>query len=220
MYIVIVGAGQIGSNLAKSLLALGRELLVVERDHRRIEKLTEEIGSGVVEGDGSALEVLEQAGVSRASIVIATTESDETNLSVCQLAKHVFKTPRTMALMNNPAHDALFHLLGIDVVINKTRLIISQIEEEIGDSTLVHLVGRRGDNMDIVSIAIPPDAAVIGRVLSDLDLPPNSFISLIVKDEGPVLPMADLSLASGDQVILVTAPDEEQILHEILTGID
>ena len=192
----------------------------MERNHQRIEKLTEEIGSGVVEGDGSALEILKQAGVSRASIVISTTESDETNLAVCQLSKHVFKTPRTMAVMNNPSHDALFHLLGIDVVINKTRLMISQIEEEIGDSTLVHLLGRRGDNIDIVSIAIPPDAAVIGRELSDLDLPPNSFVSLVIKDEGPVLPTSDLILTSGDQVILVTAPDEEQILHDVLTGID
>ena len=220
MYIVIVGAGQIGSNLAKSLLALGRELVVVERDPQKLEKLTEEIGSGVVKGDGSALEVLKQAGVSRASVVIATTGSDETNLAVCQLAKHVFQTPRTMAVINNPTHESLFHLLGIDVVINRTRLIISQIEEEIGDSTLVHLVGRRGNNLDIVSIAIPPDAAVIGSLVGDLDLPPNSFISLVVKDEGPVLPTSELSLASGDQVILITAPDEEQILHEILTGIN
>jgi trk system potassium uptake protein TrkA len=220
MYIVIVGAGQIGSNLAKSLLALGREVVVVERDSQRIANLTEEIGSGVVEGDGSTLEVLKASGVSRASIVIAATESDETNLAVCQLAKHVFQTPRTLAVICNPAHDALFQLLGIDVVINRTRLIMSHIEEEIGNSTLVHQVSSGGDNMDIVSISIPSDAAVVGSSLGALDLPPNSFICLVVKDEGPVLPKSDLSLASGDRLIMVTAPDEEQVLYEIFTGIN
>jgi trk system potassium uptake protein TrkA len=125
-----------------------------------------------------------------------------------------------MAIVGNPAHDALFQLLGIDVVINRTRIITSQIEEEIGDSALVHLVSRRGDSIDIVSVSIPPDAAVIGSSLGDLDLPPNSFISLVVKDEGPVLPRSDLSLASGDQLIIVTAPDEEQVLFEMLTGIN
>ena len=220
MYIVIVGAGQVGSNLAKSLLALGKEVLVVERDSQRIETLTEEIGSCVVKGDGSTIPVLEHAGVSRASIVIAATGLDETNLAVCQLAKHVFQTPRTMAIVGNPAHDALFQLLGIDVVINRTRIITSQIEEEIGDSALVHLVSRRADSIDIVSVSIPPDAAVIGSSLGDLDLPPNSFISLVVKDEGPVLPRSDLSLASGDQLIMVTALDEEQVLYELLTGIN
>ena len=220
MYIVIVGAGQVGSNLAKSLLALGKEVVVVERDSQRIETLTEEIGSCVVKGDGSTIAALEHAGVSRASIVIAASGLDETNLAVCQLAKHVFQTPRTMAIVGNPAHDALFQLLGIDVVINRTRIITSQIEEEIGDSPLVHLVSRRGDSIDIVSVSIPPDAAVIGSSLGDLDLPPNSFISLVVKDEGPVLPRSDLSLASGDQLIMVTAPDEEQVLYEMLTGIN
>ena len=118
MYAVIVGCGRIGFNLAKALIAVGHEVTVIEDDQYRSQKIIDELGSMVIQGDGSSITTLKVAGVSRADLVIAVTQSDEVNLAVCQMSKAVFNAPKTMALVKNPAHAALFRLLGIDSVIN------------------------------------------------------------------------------------------------------
>lgn len=220
MYAVIVGCGRIGFNLAKALIAVGHEVTVIEDDQYRSQKITDELGSMVIQGDGSSITTLKVAGVSRADLVIAVTQSDEVNLAVCQMSKAVFNAPKTMALVKNPAHAALFRLLGIDSVINSTHLIISNIEEEAPNRPLVHLLNLQRHNMDIVALSIPPDAAVVGQPLSQIDLPPNSFITLVVKDEGPFLPEENLVIKAGDDLIVVTITNEEQALYEILTGVE
>ena len=220
MYAVIVGCGRIGFNLAKALIAVGHEVTVIEKDQSRSQKITDELGSMVIQGDGSSIATLKVAGVSRADLTIAVTQYDEVNLAVCQISKAVFNAPRTMALVKNPAHAALFRLLGIDSVINSTHLIVSNIEEEVPNHPLVHLLNLQHHNMDIVALSIPPDAAVVGEPLSQIDLPPNSFITLVVKDEGPLLPEENLVIKAGDDVIVVTMTSEEQALYETLTGVE
>ena len=220
MYAVIVGCGRIGFNLAKALIAVGHEVTVIEKDQSRSQKITDELGSMVIQGDGSSIATLKVAGVSRADLTIAVTQYDEVNLAVCQISKAVFNAPRTMALVKNPTHAALFRLLGIDSVINSPHLIVSNIEEEVPNHPLVHLLNLQHHNMDIVALSIPPDAAVVGEPLSQIDLPPNSFITLVVKDEGPLLPEENLVIKAGDDVIVVTMTSEEQALYETLTGVE
>ena len=219
MYIVVVGCGNVGYHLTRSLLAMGHEVLAIENDAHRCESLREELGSVALRGDGTEAQVLKEAGVGRAEVVIAVAERDEDNLATCQLAKHLFNTPKTMALINGPQNEALFKLLGVDITINSTHLILSTIEREIPEHTLVHLMHLKATQMEIVNINIPPDAAVVGKALSDIELPPNSFISLVVKSQGPVLPSEDTVLDSGDDAVAVTSPQEEQLLYETLTGV-
>ena len=220
MYVVIVGCGRVGYHLTRALLAIGHEVTVIERDANRCRQIGDEMGSITLQGDGTSLETLKEAGAARADLVIAVTDTDEVNLAVCQMAKVAFNVVRTMALVKNPSHEALFRLLGVDVVINGTHLILSTIEEEVPGRPLVHLMNLQGHNMDIVTLSIPDDAAVVGKPLSQVDMPPNSFIALVVKDSGPVLPSDDLVLAPKDDVVAVTVPDEEQTLHETLTGVE
>ena len=220
MYVIVVGCGRIGLHLAKALLAVGHEVTAIENDPVRCHNVADELGSVALQGDGSSLGTLREAGASRAELVIAVTDADAVNLAVCQMAKGMFNTTRTMALVKNPSHDALFRLLGVDRVINSTHLILSNIEEEVSSRALIHLLGLQRHSMDIVALSIPPDAAVVGKSVSQLVMPPNSFITLVVKDEGPTLPHEDLVLHAGDDVVAVTVPDEEQALYETLTGVE
>ena len=220
MYILLVGCGNIGYHLTKALLAMGHETFVVERDPHRCETIRDELGSVAYHGDGTEVQVLQDAGAARADVVIAVATIDEDNLAVCQLAKHHFHTPRTMALIKDPQNEALFKLVGIDVTINSTHMVLSAIEEEIPGHALVHLMNLKTNQKEMVSITIPSDAAVIGKLLGDIELPPNSFISLLVKTEGAMLPSEDLVLESGDDVVAVTSPDEEQLLYETFTGVE
>ena len=222
MYIVVVGCGRVGYQLTRALLAMGNEVLVIDKDPARCESLRDELGSVAValQGDGTEVEVLKEAGTSRASVVIAVATRDEDNLATCQLAKHMFNTPNTMALIRDPQNESLFKLLGVDVTINRTQLIVSTIEDELPGRALVHLMNLNSLDLKMISINIPPDSAVVGKPLGNVTLPPNSFISLVVKPHRPLLPADDVVLSSGDDVVVVASPDEEQLLYEALTGVE
>ena len=220
MYVVVIGCGRVGYDLIRALLAIGHETLVIEKDAHRCGALRDELGSVALQGDGTEVEVLKEAGVARADVLVAVATRDEDNLAACQLAKHLFNTPTTMALVRDPQNEALFKLLGVDVTINSTHLILSSIEEEIPGHALIHLMNLKTLQMEMICINIPADATVVGKSLGDVDLPPNSFISLVIKNQGPVLPSDGVLLDSGDDVVVVTSPEEEQLLYETLTGVE
>ena len=218
MYIVVVGCGRIGSHLAKTLMAVGHEVTILENNVSKFQIAARDMGSVVMQGDGTSIPTLDVAGVTRAELVIAVTGSDETNLAVCQMAKSALKAPRTMALIKSPGHEGLFRSLGVDNVINRTRLVLSTIEEEVPDAPLVHLLNIPHHSMDIISLSIPNDSAAIGQSLGEIDMPPNSFVTLVVNKSGPSLPHDELVLGAGDDIVLVTVQDEEQILLDAFTG--
>ena len=220
MYIVVVGCGKVGYHLTRALLAMGHETLGIEKDPGRCESLRDELGSVALQGDGTEVAILKAAGAARADVVVAVAGRDEDNLATCQIAKHLFHTPATMALVKDPQNEALFKLLGVDVTINRTHLVLSTIEEEIPGHALVHLMNLKALNMEMISINIPADAAVVGKRVSSIELPADTFISLVVKGQGPVLPTENVILDPGDDVVAVTSPEEEEIVYETLTGVE
>ena len=194
-------------------------MVVVEHSHTRYELLREELGSVAFPGDGTDPLALEKAGANRADILIATTDRDETNLVACQIAKHVYQTNRTIALIKDPKNEPIFQILGIDAVINSTHLILDNLEEQILGRPLLRLMNLRSSSMELVSITIPEDANVMGQRLGKVELPPRSYISLVVKPSGVERPSADLILEAADEIIAVTPSGGEQTLYDILTGI-
>ena len=100
MYIVVIGGGKVGYHLTRSLLAEGQEVLVIERNPLKADRITRELGATALAGDGAEVSVLEQAGVERADVVAAVTGHDEDNLIICQVAKRRFNVPRTVARIN------------------------------------------------------------------------------------------------------------------------
>ena len=125
LYIVIIGGGNIGYYLSKALLSEGHEVLIVEKDVRKCERLEDELGSCCMRGDGCETAIQAEAGLNRADAVIVTTSQDEDNLVACQVAKYRYKVPRTIALVNNPNNEKIFKQLGVDatiVVTNATNL--------------------------------------------------------------------------------------------------
>ena len=219
MYILIVGCGKIGYQLARAMLAIGHEVLAIEKDPSRCETINDELGRVAFQGDGTRVQTLKEAGVARADVVIAVTERDEDNLATCQIAKHLYHAPKTISLIKDPQNEALFKELGVDGIINNTHLVLSTIEEDLPGYSLVHLMNLRSPDQEMVSVTIPHDAAVVGQLLGDIALPPKSFISLVVKQEGPTLPYDELMLEAEDDVVAVTSTDEELLLFETLTGV-
>ena len=218
MYVLIVGCSEVGYHLTKALLASGHEVVVLEKDRARYQLLSGELGSVAFHGDGTDEPTLRQAGASRAEILIAVTGRDETNLVICQMTKHIFQVPRTMALIKDPKNEPIFHVLGVDVVVNAIHQILASFEEGVPGRPLLHLMNLRVPGMELVSVSIPDGADIVGSRLEDIELPPRSFISLVIKTAGAELPSGGLVLEAEDEVVAVTPTGDEQTLYDILTG--
>ncbi|MSQ41180.1 MAG: TrkA family potassium uptake protein [Dehalococcoidia bacterium] len=221
MYAVIVGCGRMGFNLARALLEQGHEVTVTERDLERSKVANEQLGQVVVVGDGCEPQVLREAGAQRADVLVALTGKDEDNLVACQVAKHLFRVSRTIALVNNPKNEKLFHLLGVDVQLSHTSMVLQHVEEELPGAGVVHMEGLRGSNWELVSIKIPSDAMAVGKPLREMRLPQGSVVSLVIGADGLAhFPSENILLHTGDQLLVVTSPESEETVRETLTGVN
>ena len=219
MYIIVVGGGRVGYYLIKALLDEGHEVLLVEREASICEAINDELGSVCFHGDGCEAATLVEVGTDRADMLIAVTGDDEDNLVACQVAKHKFNVPRTVARIRNPKNETLFKKLGIDITISSTNIILESIEVEVSTHPLTHLLTIRDKGLEIVEVKIPPEAATVGKLVKELSLPPGSVLSLIIrKERKPVVPTVNTVLQAGDQVIAVTTPESEEALRATLRG--
>jgi trk system potassium uptake protein TrkA len=218
MYIIVVGGGKVGYYLTKTLVNEGYEVLLIEKSSKKAAIYAERFGSVVLEGDGAESTTLEAAGISRADVMIAVTGDDEDNLVICQTAKKRFNVPRTIARVNNPKNEEIFKMLGIDVTISSTNLILSIIEQEIPERGLVHLFTIKHAQLAIVEATVEPGAEVAGKPLSAIEFPPNTVISAVLRDGAMTIPKGETVLLPKDEVIAIVNKESEGSLREMLTG--
>lgn len=219
MYIIIVGGGEVGYYLARALLDEGHEILVLEKDIERNEFICSELGSVCVRGDGCEAATLTEVGTGRADMLIAVTGDDEDNLVACQVAKHKFNVPQTIARITNPKNEAIFKKLGIDVTVSSTNIILEHIEEEVPTHPLTHLLDIRDKGLEIVEVKIPVNATTVGKAVKELPLPQGSVLSLIIRSQQkPIVPTANTILQAEDQIIAATTPESEEALRTALRG--
>src|ERR671912_2416850 len=150
MFVLVVGGGKVGYYLTKELIESGHEVALMEKDRGRAGQIKDEIGSVVIAQDGCEGKHLAEAGANRASIVAAVTGDDEDNLVVCQMAKHHFDVPKTIARVNNPKNEELFRHLGVDEIISPTRMILGAIELDIPVHELLHLAQLQRGDLELV----------------------------------------------------------------------
>ncbi|MGO8948316.1 MAG: potassium channel family protein [Ktedonobacterales bacterium] len=218
MYILIGGGGQVGYYLTKGLLQQGHEVLLLEKDSRRVSQLSEELGSAITRGDACEAQVLADVGCERADIVIAVTGDDEDNLVICQLAKARFNVRRTIARVNDPRNDDLFRKLGIDVTVSPTRTILHMIEAEIPHHIVVPLMTLTHAGLGLVEVTIPPDSRAAGRELKTLHLPSSVNVALVARGDSNITPTGDTIIQAEDRLFALVTAEGESILRDTILG--
>jgi len=220
MYIIVVGGGRVGYYLVKELLREGHEVLLLEKDPNVCRIINEEMGIVCFRGDGCEAATQQEVGAGRADMLVAVTGDDEDNLVSCQVAKHKYNVPRTIARIRNPQNEVLFKKLGVDVTVSATQIITEAIELEVPTHPLTHLLTIKEKGLVLVDIKIPPEAISAGKPIRELKLPKESKLVLVIPREGsPDLPRARTILQAGDRVIALTPAEIEEPLRATLTGI-
>jgi trk system potassium uptake protein TrkA len=218
MFVLVVGGGKVGYYLAKELIESGHEVALMEKDHRRATEIADEIGSIVIAHDGCEGKYLAEAGCNRADVVAAVTGDDEDNLVICQMAKHHFDVPRTIARVNNPKNEALFRHLGVDELISPTRMILGSIEQDIPVHELLHLAALGVGELEIIEAHLQPGSPAVGKLATDVAVPQGCSLFGVIRNGMPTPLRSDTVLAEGDKVIAIGRPDCEAELRVQLIG--
>jgi trk system potassium uptake protein TrkA len=217
MYIIIVGAGKVGYHLGRLLMAGGHEVMLIEKDRAKVDLLSFEFHDAIMEGDASTVEVLKEAGVNRADVIVATTGNDEDNLVICQVAKLMFLRPRTIARVNNPRNEELFSGLGVDASVSATKIINAIIQEQVqaGDMMIPLLTLKSGD-VEIVEVELTRSSHIVKKKIKDLTLPPGSIFIAVFRGEEVIIPYGETEFHPEDKVIALVKRTSEQTLREML----
>jgi trk system potassium uptake protein len=217
MRVLIVGGGKTVYFLARSFLAKGHAVTVINRDPDECVRLAGRLNITVVQGDGSDPTILEEAGAQGADATLAATPNGEDNLAICQLAGLQFGVPRTVALVNDPDNEEVFKKLGVKAFAT-TRMVASLIEQHAALDEITNLVPVGEGKVNITEVALNPDAPIIGRALRDLEFPDGALVAVILRGEEAIVPRGSTEVREGDRLVLITLPDNHGKVLRIVTG--
>ncbi len=216
MRVAIAGAGAVGRSVASELLHNGHEVLLIDKDPRAIRAQSVPDAEWLL-ADACELSSLEEAGLQRCQVVVASTGDDKANLVVSLLAKTEFAVPRTVARVNHPANEWLFsESWGVDVLVSTPRLLSALVEEAVTVGDLVRLFTFRQGNANLVELTLPEDSPFVGRLVRDVQWPIDVALVAILRDGGINLPEPDRSLEAGDELLLVAAEAQEDEIGRLL----
>src|SRR5699024_8639515 len=206
MQIVIVGGGTVGRGLAERFATHDENPILVESDPD-IARRARDDGHTVRVGDGTDREVLRDAGIDNAKLVVVVTGDDDTNLLAAQLARSTFDIDHVIARVNEPENTDAFDDLDVQAI-SPTLSTIWAIDNLVERPALMKWTVELGRSGDVQEIDVTADA-VVGRSIADVrsDLPGECLLALVSRDGENRFPDDDLELAHRDTVTLLGQSD-------------
>ncbi len=194
MYVVIVGCGRVGSELAKLLSQEGHNVVVVDNEQKSFERLGQTFNGVMLTGNGYDEELLKEAGIEKADAFCAVTNGDNTNIIAAQIAKKIFKVPKVIARIYDPKRAHIYHKLGLDVI-SGTVLLAAMIRDKIIESHFTSYLIESGE-LGVIEIKITEK--FIGKRVSELNIPGDFLIATVLKKKGVIIPGPDTMLDRHD----------------------
>ncbi len=214
MKIIIVGAGEVGFHIAQKLSEENQNVVLIDKDPQKIKRITEDLDVQAILGGGTSPQVLREAGVKEADMLIAATDSDEVNLISCLLGKNLNPYMLKMARVRNPEYldeKELFgqDLLGIDHVINPESVMVEtilRVMEVPGASEVIDFVGGR---VKLIGFTIGEDSLFAGHKLASFKgLEEKVLVGAIARGDQILIPSGD-DVIQVDDLIYVVVRNEE-----------
>ena len=207
MYLIIVGAGDIGSQLIGIATQNDNDVVVIEKDAARAEAAAQ-FDALVLNDDATIMDTLEEAGGDRADALITTTQHDATNIMVSLLGQEL-EIPSLVSVVHNPEHMNIFRQIGINVIENPQRLIAEYLYRAVKRPSVKDYM-RVGDRAEVFEITVGAEAPVAGLTLADAaekDLFDDGLLVVAIERDKDVLtPRGNTDIRAGD---LVTVFSEE-----------
>lgn len=225
MKIIILGAGQVGGTLAENLVGENNDITVVDTDVTRLRQLQDKFDLRVIQGHGSYPRVLRDAGAEDADMLVAVTNSDETNMIACQIAYSLFNTPNRIARIRSSDYvresAKLFNqeAIPVDYIISPEQLVIDYIYKLIEYPGALQVVNFAEGKVSIVAVKAYYGGPLVGNALSSLreHMPHiETRVAAIFRQDRPIRPQGSTIIEAGDEVFFIVAsPNIRAVMSEM-----
>ena len=198
--IIVVGAGQIGQTLANVLSSKGNDITIIEMDETKAKEMASSTDSLVLKGDATKMDIMKDANIEKADVVIAATSDDKTNLMVCQIAKSS-EVKKIIARVNDPKNDELFTKLGIRSIVSPVKSVVTDIKKamyQLGDYRIVSILS--GGEVQIVETTVEKDAPFAHIKVSQFD---KGIIGSIYRNGKTMIPKNGTQIKPGDVLTII-----------------
>ena len=223
MYIVIAGAGIVGGELAFKLVENRHDVIIIDKDKEVCDRLYSEIGVVAINGDGARIEILKEADIEKADIVVAAMRDDVDNLTCAILAKSL-NVPQIAVRMRDPAYEDAYKLAGATSIVRVADLMVNEMMMEIEQPQVRRIMTIAGGGGEIFMVIIPPNARIAGMSVSEIansaKFPSQCvFISVYDQEKEEIsFPRGDHVINEGDSVFLVSTTDDVKEAADFLTA--
>ena len=219
MRVGVAGAGNVGLFIANELVDNGHDVMLIEQQPGVAARVVKREGLEVHVADACEVASLREAGLQTCDVLVAATGDDEDNLVASLLAKQEFAVPRVIARINHPKNAWMFNeTWGVDLSVSTPHLITALVEEALSVGRLVRLFLLEGGQVGLVEVTLADDAPVVNHEIRELEIPRDSTIVAVVRDDHVVMPRGDTMLLAGDEVLALVTTESEERVRQMLIG--
>lgn len=212
MYIVITGGGMVGGGLVRMLLDNKHDVVLIEQNKDICDKLYAETGVVAINASATSIEALNEAGITKADVLVAATGQDADNLACAILAKS-FEVPQIIVRMRDPAYKNAYIVAGVHSIVRMTDLMVGQIMMDIENPQVRRITSIGGGKADIFLVIVPEHAKIAGKSVQDIvgsrHFPSQCvFIAVYNKQtEEFLIPRGQQVINEGDELFLISTVD-------------
>jgi trk system potassium uptake protein TrkA len=207
--VIIVGAGQVGSSIAESLDE-DHEVVVVDTDDSRVDSLTYSLDVLAIEGNGTSLATLREAGIERADMLIASTDDDETNIVTCATAKtasDAFTIARVRSTNYLETWEGAGGAFGVDFMVSTNLLAAETVARVIGLPAARDVDVFAEGSVLLAEFCIPENSPIAGQTVAETDQFSELTVAAVLREEGVLIPEGETRLEAGDEIIVIGSPE-------------
>ena len=205
--IMILGAGRIGSKLARDLSSEGLNVKIIEIDKEKANNLAEELNNVMMLNvDGRNVDLLVEENLENMDAFIATTGNSETNIMSCLMAKSK-NIKKTIALVENMDYFNLSQSIGIDTLINKKLLAANDIFRFVRKGDIVELAKLNNMDAEIVEFNVSENSKVLNKKIVNLNFPREAIIGGVIRNDEGLIVLGDFEIQLGDRVLVCSSPE-------------
>ena len=218
MYVVIIGANNISEQLIDWYSKYNHEITIIEKSLNKCHEFDQLYGPICQRGDATDLNIQKLSGMERADILIVATKNDSTNFVISTLAKSNFKVNTIINRINNMNYSKAFEENGFDILINVESSILKSIEQETSILAPWPIAKLQTNPLkEIIGIKINDDSNIIGKSITEIELPSHCQLLLIIRSNGITdIPSGHKTIHPNDElIVLIHEGKKESMLEDL-----
>lgn len=223
MYVVIIGLGEVGRHLIRTLEAEGHDIVAIDQSSAAVAYVNANHDVMTIVGYGASEQVLQQAGVSRAELLVAVTDNDEVNLIAALAAKQLGAARAIARTGGNEwakeQQGVRYNLLGVDVAINPSVLVAQELVKIARSHGAVEVIDLAQDRIELVQVEVAESSRFVHRPISSIPLPRETLIAAVVRRGELFVPGGADLVMPEDRIYLLGRPQDIPAAERLFTSV-